>query len=135
MLVLLALLASPIPAESRQMILSVSESWSATTARVRLYERSSGAPWKAVGEATTASLGRAGLAWGRGLHGEDVVGTRKKEGDGKSPAGIFELRLATGYARGAPPGTRLSYREATPTLRCVDDVKSRYYNKLVDEAA
>ena len=102
---------------------------------MRFYDRSPGAPWKPVGEATTASLGRAGLAWGRGLHPEDVVGTRKKEGDGKSPAGIFELRLATGYGKGAPPGSRLSYREATPTLRCVDDVKSRYYNKLVDEAA
>src|SRR5262245_24868563 len=104
MLVLLALLATPVPADSRQMVLSVSENWSATTSRVRLYDRSPGSPWKPVGEATTASLGRTGLAWGRGLHPEDVVGTRKKEGDGKSPAGIFELRLATGYAKGAPPG-------------------------------
>ena len=134
-LALLALLASPVPTDSRQLVLSVSENWSAPAARVRFYDRSPGAPWKPVGEATTASLGRAGLAWGRGLHPEDVVGTRKKEGDGKSPAGIFELRLATGYGKGAPPGSRLSYREATPTLRCVDDVKSRYYNKLVDEAA
>jgi L,D-peptidoglycan transpeptidase YkuD (ErfK/YbiS/YcfS/YnhG family) len=135
MLVLIALLASPIPADSRQMVLSVSPDWTTPSARVRLYERASGAPWKLVGEPTTASLGKAGLAWGRGLHPDDVVGTRKKEGDGKSPAGIFELRLATGYAKGPAPGTRLSYREATPTLRCVDDAKSRYYNKLVDEAA
>ena len=82
-----------------------------------------------------ASLGTAGMAWGRGLHPEDVAGTRKKEGDGKSPAGIFELRLATGYSKTAFPGTRLPYREATETLRCVDDVKSRSYNTLVDEAA
>ncbi len=136
MLALLALLAaSPLPAESRQMVLSISQDWSATTARVRTYERVPGAPWKPVGEAVTASLGRTGLAWGRGLHPESVVGPAKKEGDGKSPAGIFELRLATGYTKTALPGTRLVYREATETLRCVDDVKSRYYNRLVDEAA
>jgi L,D-peptidoglycan transpeptidase YkuD (ErfK/YbiS/YcfS/YnhG family) len=135
MLVILALLASPIPAESRQMVLSVSPNWTTPSVRVRLYERAAGGPWKPVGEPSTASLGKTGLAWGRGLHPEDVVGTHKKEGDGKSPAGIFELRLATGYSRTAPPGTRLSWREATPTLRCVDDPKSRYYNRLVDEAA
>ncbi len=136
MLALLAFLAvSPVPAESRQMVLSISQDWSATTARVRIYERAAGAPWKPAGEPVTASLGQAGLAWGRGLHPESVVGTMKKEGDGKSPAGIFELRLATGYTKTAPPGTRLPYREATGTLRCVDDAKSRYYNRLMDEAA
>jgi L,D-peptidoglycan transpeptidase YkuD (ErfK/YbiS/YcfS/YnhG family) len=135
MLVLLALLVSPIPAESRQMVLSVSANWTTPSARVRFYERAAGGPWKPAGEPVTASLGTTGLAWGRGLHPEDVVGTKKKEGDGKSPAGIFELRLATGYAKTPPPGTHLSWREATPTLRCVDDPKSRHYNRLVDEAA
>jgi L,D-peptidoglycan transpeptidase YkuD (ErfK/YbiS/YcfS/YnhG family) len=135
MLVMLALLLSPIPAETRQMVLSISPNWTTPTARVRLYERTPGSAWKPVGEAVAASLGKTGLAWGRGLHPEDVVGTHKKEGDGKSPAGIFELRLATGYSKGAPPGTHLTWREATPTLRCVDDPKSRYYNRLVDEAA
>jgi D-alanyl-D-alanine dipeptidase len=126
---------SPVPAESRQMLLSVSRDWSATETRVRAFERAPGGPWKPADEPFTASLGRTGMAWGRGLHSDDVVGTRKKEGDGKSPAGVFELRLVTGYAKTARPGTRLPYREATETLRCVDDVKSRYYNKLVDEAA
>src|SRR5262249_31007616 len=103
-LAMLALLVSPIPAESRQMVLSVSANWTTPSARVRFYERTAGGPWKPAGEAVTASLGKSGLAWGRGLHPEDVVGTKKKEGDGKSPAGIFELRLATGYAKTAPPG-------------------------------
>ena len=126
---------SPVPAESRQMLLSISRDWSATSTLLRAYERVPGGPWKPWDEPFTASLGRAGMAWGRGLHPDDVVGTRKKEGDGKSPAGVFELRLLTGYTKTALPGTRLAYREATETLRCVDDAKSRYYNKLVDEAA
>ena len=82
-----------------------------------------------------AALGRTGLAWGRGLHAAEADGPQKREGDGRSPAGVFDLRLATGYEPTAPAGTRLTYRVATPTLRCVDDPRSRFYNQLVDEAA
>ncbi len=128
-------IGSPIPAESRQMILSVSADWNATTARLQAYERRSPQDaWVAVGEPIDASLGRTGLAWGRGLHPAGLAGPEKREGDGKSPAGVFDLRLVTGYDAAAPAGTRLPYREATATLRCVDDVRSRWYNQLVDEA-
>src|SRR5215510_1725310 len=70
---------SPVPADSRQMLLSVSRDWSATTTRVRAFERAAGGPWKPVDAPFAGSLGRTGMAWGRGLHPEDVVGTRKKE--------------------------------------------------------
>jgi L,D-peptidoglycan transpeptidase YkuD (ErfK/YbiS/YcfS/YnhG family) len=134
--VLLALLAaSPVPAESRQLVLSVSRSWDAAEAEVRRYERSGpDRPWSPVGPPVTAALGRGGLGWGRGLHGAGLAGEAKREGDGRSPAGVFELRRATGYSRLPPPGTRLEYRQATPSLRCVDDPRSRSYNRLVDEA-
>ncbi len=137
MLLVLAVLAapsSPIPPASRQIVLSVSSSWDATDARVRRYERASAeAPWTAAGEAVGGSLGRTGLAWGKGLHRSGLEGPTKREGDGKSPAGVFDLRLATGYAPEAPAGTRLPYRQATPSLRCVDDPRSAFYNRLVDE--
>jgi L,D-peptidoglycan transpeptidase YkuD (ErfK/YbiS/YcfS/YnhG family) len=137
MLLILAVLAaasSPLPPASRQIVLSVSASWDATDARVRRYERSGAeAPWTAAGDAVGGSLGRTGLAWGKGLQPSGLQGPTKREGDGKSPAGVFHLRLATGYAPVAPPGTRLPYRQATPTLRCVDDPRSAFYNRLVDE--
>jgi D-aminopeptidase len=135
-LALVALLATaaPVPAESRQMVLSVSASWDQTRAILQAYERSSvDAPWAPVGAPIEGSLGRAGLAWGRGRHAQDLEGPQKREGDGRSPAGVFDLRLVTGYAKAAPAGTRLPYREATPTLRCVDDARSPHYNRLVDE--
>jgi len=129
-------IGSPIPAESRQMILSVSADWDAQNARLQAYERRSPRDaWVAVGAPIDASLGRASLAWGRGLHPAGLAGPEKREGDGKSPAGVFDLRLVTGYGAAAPAGTRLPYRQATATLRCVDDVHSRHYNQLVDEAA
>ena len=133
--VLLLLAASPVPAETRQMVLSVSAGWDQARSILQPYERSSGdAPWTPVGAPIEGSLGRAGLAWGRGLHLPDLPGPQKREGDGRSPAGVFDLRLVTGYARAAPGGTRMPYREATATLRCVDDARSSHYNRLADEA-
>ncbi len=135
-LALLALLlaASPVPAESRQMVLSTTPGWDATTASVQRYERSAAdQPWRAVGAPTEALVGRSGLGWGRGLHVGDLQGPAKREGDGRAPAGVFALRAATGYDATAPAGTRLPYREATADLRCVDDVASAHYNRLATD--
>ena len=137
MLGLLLLLAasSPVPAASRQMVLSVSAGWDETRAILQPHERPApGMPWVPVGAPIEASLGRTGLAWGRGLHPAGLPGPEKREGDGKSPAGVFDLRLVTGYAKVPPAGTRMPYREATATLRCVDDARSSHYNQLADEA-
>lgn len=134
-LALLLAAAAPVPAESRQMVLSVSAGWDTTRAILQAYERpSTDARWAPVGAPIEGSLGRSGLAWGRGLHPAGLPGPQKREGDGKSPAGVFDLRLVTGYAKAAPAGTRMPYREATATLRCVDDSRSTRYNQLADEA-
>jgi len=134
-LVLLLAALSPVPAESRQVVLSLSAGWDQTRALLQAYGRpSSDAPWTAVGAPFEASLGRAGLAWGRGLHPPGLAGPEKREGDGRSPAGVFDLRLATGYAAVAPAGTRLPYRPASATLRCVDDPRSLRYNQFADQA-
>ncbi len=117
------------------MLVSVTEDWNDASATARLFDRAEGAThWKPRGWKMTASVGREGLAWGRGLHATPVEGPRKREGDGRSPAGVFDLLLATGYEEKPPSGTHLPYRRATETLRCVDDPKSRHYNRLVDEA-
>lgn len=76
-------------------------------------------------------LGRSGLAWGRGLH-EKQEGLQKKEGDGKSPAGIFTFGPAFGYAPGGNATFKLPYVQATDVLECVDDANSAFYNRLTD---
>lgn len=127
--------ASPIPAASRQLLLVTSASWDATAGEARLFRRAaSRAPWRPVGSPMPVSLGRAGLAWGRGLHAAQDAGPQKREGDGRSPAGVFELRGMTGYEAAPLAGTSLAYEQATPTLRCVDDPESSRYNQLADEA-
>ncbi|MEK7254844.1 MAG: L,D-transpeptidase family protein [Bacteroidota bacterium] len=114
-----------------QLVIVVSPSESSTSAKLYRFEKH-GSTWRQVGEAHPVSLGLKGIAWGRGLH-EPQPGNQKKEGDLKSPAGIFRFGTAFGYA--ASPGfpLKLAYVQATSTLQCVEDVKSKFYNQLADK--
>ena len=125
--------ASPL-GDARQLVLVVSDNWDATSAVLRRYARpGEGQPWQAVGEGVPVSIGRTGLAWGRGLHGNPPLpGPTKREGDGKAPAGVFTLPLAFGYAPKEQAGAvKLPYMQLTAEVMGVDDVKSRRYNQLV----
>jgi L,D-peptidoglycan transpeptidase YkuD (ErfK/YbiS/YcfS/YnhG family) len=55
----------------------------------------------------------------------------KKEGDGKSPAGMFPLTFAFGRPD-KPSDVKLSYTKIESYTECVDDVSSTHYNKIVD---
>ncbi len=118
--------------EARQVILVLSENWTASTASLQRIERDASGAWQAAGSPYPVSLGKAGLAWGRGLQpavsGGDPV---KHEGDLRAPAGIFELGTAFGYGP-APAGLKLPYLQSTAARECVDDPKSVYYNRLID---
>jgi L,D-peptidoglycan transpeptidase YkuD (ErfK/YbiS/YcfS/YnhG family) len=134
LIVAVAVTVSPVPAESRQLVLAVTPAWDDSQGTVALYERlSPNAPWRRKADLGSASFGRAGLAWGRGLHAAGQEGPIKKEGDGRAPAGVFRLSGASGYAPAPPPGAPLPYRQSTATLRCVDDPASRHYNTWVEE--
>lgn len=130
--------ASPIPATARELITAVPASWNAKQATLRRFRRD-GASWVAVGDPWPGVLGASGAAWGRGLHGEAAPsgrrGPRKREGDGRSPAGAFALRGSYGYADAAPKGTRLAYTPTTAAQECVDDPRSQHYDRIVDRGA
>ncbi len=80
-------------------------------------------------------IGENGMAWGRGLHKEsdnindDPV---KREGDGCSPEGAFELLHAYGYQPPSAVNIRFPYTQSTSEMICVDDTGSDYYNKIID---
>ena len=67
----------------------------------------------------SAVIGRNGLA----------PAGEKKEGDGKTPSGIYPLGPAFGYASSID--TRLQYREAGDLDFWVDDAQSMQYNEWV----
>jgi len=93
-----------------------------------------------MGEAIPIVVGSRGMGWGIGLIGAGYPAARiesepiKREGDGKSPAGVFALGTAFGDAAQPLPGIKLPYLTLTPTIECVDDITSKNYNRIVDRS-
>jgi D-alanyl-D-alanine dipeptidase len=133
---------------STEMIVVTTDGWDSPQGTLRRYERKRpGNPWQAVGQPITVMVGKNGLGWGTGVlipPARDAHGSMKndpvkndpvkKEGDGKAPAGVFRLSTAFGYAAQAPAGWKMPYVSLTPTIECVDDENSNFYNTLVDTA-
>jgi len=86
-------------------------------ATLRLYQRSEGTEWRFIDE-MPAVLGRNGLT-------DD-----KREGDGKTPIGCFQI----GTAFGTDPSLQIvwPYRLAGPCDYWVDDPDSPDYNRWVE---
>jgi D-alanyl-D-alanine dipeptidase len=117
---------------SQQMLVVTTSNWTATTGWLRRFERS-GESWQINGQPFRVVVGRGGMGWGRGLHPLPQSGPQKSEGDGRSPAGIFPLPYAFGYAPAdSVPEIKLQYVQCTASLECVDDTNSVYYNVIVD---
>ena len=78
-------------------------------------------------------VGSTGLGIGDGVVSLPFLsGPVKKEGDKKSPAGIFTIGTAFGYADKKDAfWIKNRYIKATDTLICVDDGHSTRYNTLV----
>ena len=80
-----------------------------------LYEKS-GEKWRRVTEVWSVSIGRNGVG-------------KRKEGDGKTPLGIYSLNEVYGYE---DLNTSMPFYLSTEKTLCIDDVNSRYYNRIVD---
>ncbi len=124
-----------------QMIVVTTPDWSTVAGQLQRYQRTRpGKHWKAVGAPVTIVVGKTGMGWGAGLvpTGNPAIRSPKdplkREGDGKSPAGVFRLIAAFGYSSQPLQSLKLPYTPLTPTVECVDDLTSRYYNRIVDRA-
>ncbi|MDP3537755.1 MAG: L,D-transpeptidase family protein [Azonexus sp.] len=127
-------------ASSRQLLLVVAPGWVSRTAQLQRFERATlDGDWRSVGEPVAVSLGKSGLAWGRGLYPQvGGVEPDKREGDGRAPAGIFAITALFGNF--APDSAfalaaKLPYRPATADLKAIDDPASAHYNQIVDQSS
>ena len=131
-----AMAAGPFD-HSRQCLVVITESWSATSGQMFLLERSPASSWQPQGSPIPVQVGKSGLAWGRGLTStESLPGPVKKEGDEKAPAGVFRLGSAFGHASEIETrSTKMPYLALSEKNVAVDDSRSRYYNQIVDKSA
>jgi L,D-peptidoglycan transpeptidase YkuD (ErfK/YbiS/YcfS/YnhG family) len=117
---------------AQQLVLVTTADWDANQGTLRRFERAGDtAAWHEVA-AFDVSIGRKGSAWGIGLLPADDAGDgpRKHEGDGRSPAGVFTLGTAFGYAADAASG--LPYQAMQASHWCMDVPASPDYNRIVD---
>jgi L,D-peptidoglycan transpeptidase YkuD (ErfK/YbiS/YcfS/YnhG family) len=115
--------------DARQLVLVTTADWNADHGTLRTFVRD-GDGWRAVHAAAPVTIGKTGAAWGLGLNVTPGTGPVKREGDNRSPAGVFRIGEAFGYAASNP--TALPYRPLTATDYCVDVSGAAQYNRIVD---
>jgi L,D-peptidoglycan transpeptidase YkuD (ErfK/YbiS/YcfS/YnhG family) len=113
---------------ARQLVLVTTPDWNATRGTLRTFARSAQG-WNAVSDPIPVVIGHTGAAWGIGLHPAQA-GSQKHEGDGRSPAGVFALGTAFGYAQSSP--THLAYAAMDADDYCIDVDGSPLYNRIVN---
>jgi len=120
-----------VPDDCTQLILGIAPTWDSMRGELRLFERSHGGEWAAVAGPFPVLFGKDGVAWGTGLAGQDEPGLRKKERDGRAPAGVFEIGQIFGYDPHLPAGADYPYHQVTEADVWSDDPHSPNYNRHV----
>jgi D-alanyl-D-alanine dipeptidase len=121
---------------SSQMVVVITKDWTATEGTLRRFERTERG-WQQLNSPIPVVVGRNGLGWGRGMTNPPPSSDpQKREGDGRSPAGVFRLTYAFGYAPADQMrAVKLPYVQCTGTVECVDDTNSSFYNIIKDRNA
>jgi len=126
--------APPVPKNCRQMILVITPSPDDFQGKLYRFQRSANdSDWQPVSGENPVVVGKKGLGWGIGLHSQSIPKMPvKREGDGKSPAGVFKLSAVFGFAPSEKMrDLKMPYLHVSKALECVDDVRSRFYNRMI----
>jgi zinc D-Ala-D-Ala dipeptidase len=116
---------------SHKLIVVTTPGWNSVSGTMTRYERK-GKSWKKIAEPISIVIGKNGFAWDDhfAARPKGDSGPIKKEGDGRAPAGVFRISHTFGFA--PKIANNDFYLPLTPTTECVDDVNSKYYNRIVD---
>lgn len=123
----------PAPlAQAKRLVLVTADTVDTPTATLQLFERATPKdPWKALGGAEPALIGRAGMAWSHFFRelrrGNEPV---KIEGDKRAPAGVYQI----GRSFGTVPSSRPRHLPVTNDTVCVHDLSSPAYNTITSRA-
>ena len=131
MLISVSAYAEGVPDDCTQLILGIAPTWDSMRGELRLFERSRSRDWTPVAGAFPVLFGKNGLAWGTGLAGQNEQGLRKKEHDGRAPAGVFEIGQIFGYNSHLPAGGDYPYHQVTEADVWSDDPRSPNYNRHI----
>ena len=136
-----AICASPesaaIPAQSRQLLVVTTADWLSVEGMVQRYENMMhprrGRRWGRPSRSRRQPRHGVGMDWS-GIPAHTNNDPLKRDGDGKSPAGVFSVSSTFGYASLKPPTWEMPYRQLTLTTECVDDRDSKFHNQIVERS-
>lgn len=80
-----------MPSNTSQAVLGIADNWDTSQVSLSLVEKNAHGQWVRTLGPIPGRLGRNGLVWGHGLHANPRGAATKREGDGRSPAGIFSI--------------------------------------------
>ena len=100
-----------------QVVSAIGKKLTSTKVTIRTFEKRKG-EWRRVFGEMQGIVGKKGFA------------KSKKEGDGKSPIGMYAFGTAFG-SQSKPSNVKLPYKKTTKYDYWIDDVKSKDYNKWV----
>jgi len=123
--------AAGVPDDCTQLIVGIAPDWNSMRGHLQLFERTSGGAWTPLASATRVLFGKSGVAWGRGVEGQNESGLKKTEHDGRAPAGIFRIGRIYTYDAQLPPGSDYPFHQVRTADAWVDDVNSPDYNRFV----
>jgi L,D-peptidoglycan transpeptidase YkuD (ErfK/YbiS/YcfS/YnhG family) len=123
--------AAGVPDDCTQLLAGLAPDWNSVHGTLQLFERPRGGNWKAVGARFPVLFGKNGLAWGTGVAGQGEPGLRKKERDGRAPAGIFRIGKIYTYDAQLPPGGNYPFHQVSEGDIWSDDPRSPSYNRHI----
>lgn len=123
--------AAGVPDDCTQLLLGIAPDWNSMKGELRMYERERGGKWIAREAAVPVLFGKNGLAWGTGVAGQNESGLRKKERDGRAPAGIFRIGKIYTYDPQLPSGSDYPFHQVTEADVWSDDPRSPDYNRHI----
>ena len=106
---------------SQQLVVVIADDMNTTSGMMTRYEKETNV-YKAVSVSVPVILGRSGLGWDQGRE------PLKREGDGKSPAGLFDITSTFGEE--PTSNSALPYWYADEYLICIDDTNDTRYNTM-----
>ncbi len=123
--------AAGVPNDCQQLIIGLAPDWNSMRGTLQRFERVGTGPWQPVGAPCSVLFGKKGLAWGRGLAGQDEEGLRKAERDGRAPAGVFRIGKIYTYDSTLPVGADFPFHQVSKADAWIDDPTRTDYNQFV----
>jgi L,D-peptidoglycan transpeptidase YkuD (ErfK/YbiS/YcfS/YnhG family) len=126
----LAQTCPPPLASATRLVVVTTAGWTSVAANIQRHERAGpGEAWRANGPAMPGVVGLTGMGWAWSFENVAKTGEPvKREGDKRTPAGIFSIGQGFGIAASGP---RRHLKLQAETTYCVDDVRSAAYNTIV----